>query len=200
MKKKFLLFLLGVCSTLTLAAQNHATRGTLEVAVNYNAARNGEVQPFWFQGGNVQLEGRFWRGLGAVAEVGGLHTANMHGAGVGLDLITASFGPRYTIALHDVVARRAARFDANRRVTLYGETLAGVANGLHSVFPATGAAEDSATGFALALGGGINYRLSSRLSVRALEANWLRTTVPNGTDNVQNNLRLGAGLVWHVKN
>jgi peptidoglycan-associated lipoprotein len=200
MKKEILLLLLGACSTLTLAAQNHAAPGVLEVAVSYDAARNGEVRPFWFQGGSVQLEGRFWRGLGAVAEVGGLHTANMHGSGVGLDLITVSFGPRYTVALQDVVSRRSARIDANRRVTIYGETLAGVANGLHSVFPVAGAAEDSATGFALVLGGGINYRLSSRLSLRALEANWLRTTVPNGADNVQNNLRLGAGLVWRLKN
>jgi hypothetical protein len=31
------------------------------------------------------------------------------------------------------------------------------------------------------------------------EADWLRTQMPNSSDNVQNNLRLGAGLVWHFK-
>jgi hypothetical protein len=48
------------------------------------------------QGGSVQMYGRFWHGLGGVADVAGLHTGSVHGSGVGLDLVTATFGPRYT--------------------------------------------------------------------------------------------------------
>ena len=44
--------------------------------------------------------------------------------------------------------------------------------------------------------GGMNVPLSGHLAVRAFEADWLRTQLPNATTNVQNNLRLGAGLVF----
>jgi hypothetical protein len=71
----------------------------------------------------------------------------------------------------------------------------GQANGFNSVFPTANGATSSANGLALKVGGGINYTLSGRFAVRAFEANWLRTQLPNGTSNVQNNLYLGAGLI-----
>jgi hypothetical protein len=49
---------------------------------------------------------------------------------------------------------------------------------------------------ALCIGGGVNVALRHRLALRAFEADWLRTQLPDGTTNVQNNLRLGAGLVF----
>jgi peptidoglycan-associated lipoprotein len=51
----------------------------------------------------------------------------------------------------------------------------------------------------LEVGGGINYLLTPRFSVRAIDADWLRTQLPNATTNVQNNLRLGAGIVYRIK-
>lgn len=51
---------------------------------------------FWMQGGSVQVHGQFWHGLGVVGEVSGLHTGDMDGSGVALDMVTATFGPRYT--------------------------------------------------------------------------------------------------------
>lgn len=50
--------------------------------------------------------------------------------------------------------------------------------------------------FALQVGGGINLPLWNHFAVRALDAEWLRTQLPNGTTDVQNNLRLGTGLVY----
>ena len=50
-------------------------------------------------------------------------------------------------------------------------------------------------GLAYMAGGGLTLRLQPHLSLRAFEANWLRTQLPNSTTNVQNNLRLGAGVV-----
>jgi len=197
MKRSLSLLLLAGLAALPLAAQQHSAEiasGTLEVAVTYDAARNGASNSFWLQGGSVQLESRFWRGLGGVAEVSGLHAGNMHGSGVGLDLVTATFGPRYTMQVHDL----ARSIDARRRIEFYGEALGGIASGFNSVFPATSAAEDSETGSAMQFGGGLNYALSKRFSVRVLDLSWLRTTLPNGADNVQNNLRLGAGLVWKL--
>ncbi|MGA8531063.1 MAG: hypothetical protein WB622_15205 [Acidobacteriaceae bacterium] len=41
--------------------------------------------------------------------------------------------------------------------------------------------------------------LSPQLAVRALQASWLRTQLPNSTSNLQNNLRLGAGFVFRFR-
>jgi len=64
---------------------------------------------------------------------------------------------------------------------------------------AAGGANDSADSLALYAGGGVNVHLKNRLALRAIEANWLRTQMPNATTNVQNNLRLGAGLIYTFK-
>jgi hypothetical protein len=176
--------LMGACMFVTLGAQ--AERATLDVALTYDASQANIVpgNNFWMQGGSVQAHAQFWRGWGVVADVAGLETGNVHGGGVGLSLVTATFGPRYT------------RTFAHRRYALFGQVLAGEANGFDSVFPAVNGVESSADGLALKIGGGVNVGLSRHLAVRAFEADWLRTQLPNGTTGVQNNLRLGAGLVF----
>jgi hypothetical protein len=123
-----------------------------------------------------------------VADVSGLHTANAgNSSGVGLDLVTATFGPRYTWS------------SPRGRYAVFGQVLAGEGNGFHSVFPGPSGANDSADGLAVYIGGGLNLQLKHRFAVRAIEANWLRTQMPNATTNVQNNLRLGAGLIYRFK-
>jgi len=157
-----------------------------DLAIAYDASQANIVpgNNFWMQGGSLQIHGQFWRGVGAVGDIAGLHTGNVHGIGVGLDLVTATFGPRYTCS------------PAHHRYALFGEILAGEANGFHSVFPAAAGTKSSANGLALQIGGGINLSLSRHLGVRAFEADWLRTQLPNGTTGVQNNVRMGAGLVF----
>jgi len=180
------MLLLGMISPLLAQNKPVVSQGHLEVAITYNAIRPGAPSGdrFWLQGGSVQLEGKFFHGLGAVADVTGQHTANMHGSGVGLDLVTATFGPRYTWQ------------PAHRRYAFFGQALAGEANGFNSIFPNSAGADNSANGMALKVGGGINYALLRRLAVRAVEVDWLRTQLPNSTTNVQNSLQLGAGLVY----
>jgi hypothetical protein len=163
--------------------------GTLEVAVVYNAVRANLVgsENFWMQGGCVQIHGQFWRGLGIVADIAGLHSSNASGSGVGLDMVTATFVPRYTWS------------PEHHRYGFFGQVLIGEANGLNSVFPAPTGAIDSDHGLALYVGGGANVHLTRHLSVRALEVDWLRTQLPNSTNNAQNNLRLGSGLIFRFK-
>lgn len=186
--------LLGAMAAVQLAAQSKAAQnqsglpeGHLDVAVTYDAAYAGGSDSFWLQGGSVQVHGQFYRGLGVVADVTGLHNANMHGSGVGLDMVTATFGPRYTWT------------PAKRRYSLFGQGLVGEANGFNSVFPGAGGVADSANSLALEVGGGVNYALPHHITLRAIEAGWLRTQLPNGGDNVQNNLHLGVGIVLRFK-
>lgn len=177
--------LLGAGMVATLSVRAEMPRG-LDVALTYDASQANIVpgNNFWLQGGSVQVHARFWGGLGVVADVGGLQTGNIQGGGVGLNLVTATFGPRYT------------RTIAHRRYAIFGQVLVGEVNGFDSVFPTANGVESSANGLALKTGGGVNVSLSRHVAVRALEADWLRTQLPNGTTGVQNNLRLGAGMVF----
>jgi len=174
----------AVCSS-SLMAQDVSA---LDVAVTYNATRGGSTPnaSFWMQGGSVELQGRFYHGLSVVADIAGAHAANINSSGVGLDMVTATFGPRYNWA------------PPHRRYEIFGQALAGDANGFHSVFPTSSGAIDSSNSLALKMGGGLSIALSRRMALRAFEVNWLRTQLPNATTNIQNNLIFGAGLVFRL--
>jgi hypothetical protein len=170
----------------TLAKPNASS---LDVAITYDAMLSNVTTGanFWMQGGSAQLHGQFWRGLGLVADVAGVHTANMSKSGVGLDLVTATFGPRYTWST------------AHSRCSFFGHALGGGSFGRNSTFPAILSSVNKANSLAMQLGGGVNVSLSRRLSLRAVEADWLRSQVPDATTNVQNNLRIGAGVVIRLR-
>ena len=169
------------------ASASPDSKGSLDVAIEYSAAHangSGKV-PFWLQGGSAQLEGRIWRGLGAVADITGEHAANINSTGVNLDMVIATFGPRYTWR--------------HGRIAIFGQALGGVANGFDGVFPSATGAQETATSVAFKLGGGANYSLSHRFAVRLVEADWLRTQLPNENSSVQNDVYLGAGVVLRFK-
>jgi hypothetical protein len=71
------------------------------------------------------------------------------------------------------------------------------ARGTNSLFPNPNGATSSADAVALLVGGGLDYRISQHLYVQMTDADWLRTALSNGTTTVQNNLRLGSGVVLH---
>lgn len=186
--------LFGALAATSLGAQNAlpenknitAPTSHLEVAITYDALHASAAggNGFWMQGAGVQAEAYLVHGFGVVADLTGEHTANMHHSGVGLDMVTITFGPRYTWQL--------AR---SRRTALYGQALVGEANGFNSVFPNANGAISSANGLALKVGGGVNYSLSRHFAVRVMEADWLRTQLPNSTTGIQNSLQLGTGLI-----
>jgi hypothetical protein len=187
-----LLLCATMLSAIPLAAQTarppsaqEAGNYPLDVAVTFQPMRGNSItaQSFWAWGGSVQVHGQFYRGLGVVADVAGTHTAAIDNTGVGLDMVTAVFGPRYTWAL------------PRSKCAVYAQALAGEANAFHGVFPTAAGATSSSNSTALLVGGGFNLALTPRIALRALEAGWLRTGLPNSTTGMQNNLRLGAGIV-----
>jgi len=157
----------------------------LEVAVTYDAMQSNTTSAnnFWMQGGSLQVHGQFWRGLGLAGDLSILHTGNEHGSGVGLDMVTVTCGPRDTWTT------------SRHRYSLFGQALGGEAIGYNSVFPFATGSKNSDSDIALKIGGGLNVPVTRSFSVRAIEADWMRTQFVNSTNNVQNNLRLGAGVV-----
>lgn len=167
-----------------LHAQNAASSGSLDLSVSFVALRSleaGTGQNFWSSGGSVEVGVDALHGLGIAANISGVRSASIGSGGVPLALVTETFGPRY-------------RWHDGHRLSLYGEGLVGEVNGFHSLFPSTSGAQTSTTALASQLGGGSDLRLGHPLGLR-LSAAWERTQLPNSRDNVQNNLRLGAGLV-----
>jgi len=191
-------FLAGACLIAGVAARGQQApgpeghgAGSIDVAVVFNPLIANVVgdgdNGFWMPGGSAQIQVRLWRGLGVVGDVAGMHTSDANGPRVGLDLITTTFGPRYSWT------------PAHRRYEFFGQFLAGGANGRNSIFPSSSGVSDSANSLALYLGGGSNVQINHRLTLRLFEADWLRTQMPNSTTDVQNNLRLGAGIVFRVR-
>jgi hypothetical protein len=161
----------------------------LSAAGSYSPVRFRELSgnSFWVQGGGIQVAARKGDHLGLVADARGFHTSNINSSGVGLDLITVTGGPRYSLSF------------AQHKVSVFGQGLAGGAMAFNGLFPHLPSAQTTASSFAWLAGGGVDMRFSHRFAVRAIEANWMHTQLPNGAGNEQSALILGAGIVYHFR-
>jgi hypothetical protein len=70
---------------------------------------------------------------------------------------------------------------------------------MNSVFPDPTGANTVANSLAVKAGGGMNLNLKPHLALRLFEADYLRTQLPNSTNNVQNYLTIGAGAVLKIR-
>jgi hypothetical protein len=179
--------LLLLPSALVVRAQElHAAQSPrIGVGVTFDAERSlrsAAPESFWMQGGSIELGTNTWRGLGIAANVTGAHASAIGETTIPLSIVTTTSGPRY-------------RWHADHRVSIYVEGLIGEGNGFKSLFPTVRGFQTSANSLAAQAGGGLDYRLSQHVAVRAVEAAWQHTQLPNGTNNIQNDLLLGAGIV-----
>jgi hypothetical protein len=184
-----ILFRIAVCILLLTSFDyvraQESQRDTLDLSVTYTGGHSLKAntsQNFWMQGGSIELGATIGRGWAIAAAVTGTHTGSIGSSGLPLSQITTTFGPRY-------------RWHADRRFSVYGEGLIGEANGFRSIFPANTGSQSQTNSLATQVGGGIDYRISGRFAMRVFDAAWSRTQLPNSTDNVQNSLLLGAGVV-----
>ena len=178
----------AVCSSVAQGRSAPLPKSSLSFAVTYNAGGSNLVttQRFWLQGGGAELSATFYRGFGAAVSVIGLHTSD-GGEDIPVNFITTTFGPRYDWA-HNF---------GSRKLVLFGQGLIGEANGFSGLYPSPSGATDSADSLALQVGGGADLHFSHHLGLRIVQADWIRTQFPNSGSNVQNNLRLGAGIILH---
>jgi hypothetical protein len=180
------LLLWGAATTLTtssLLGQAPAPRHEVDLAVTYLAQRSNFTpgQFFWRQGGTFELSAEAYHGFGIAMNIAGSEASNIQGTGIDLNTLTTTFGPRYTWHRH--------------KVAVFGQGLIGESHAWNSFFPQTGGAVTDANTFALQVGGGVDLHIGRHFAVRPIQADWVRTQFPNATTNIQNNLRLGAGIV-----
>jgi hypothetical protein len=119
-------------------------------------------------------------GLGVAGDLGVVHTGQVNGADYGLTLTTFTAGPRVRLP--------------GKRLQTFGQALFGVAHGSGSQFPSGNTLVSSANSFAMDFGGGVDYSVNRRFSLRAVQLDYLRTNLPNIVSGWQNNLRIGVGV------
>ena len=188
MKLKFVVSLLALLSFSAAATVAQETP-KLDVFAGYSYVRENPattgVRSFSLNGGSAQGIYHINDWLSGVADFGGYHNGNILGTGAEGTLSTYLFGPRVS-------------YRSFHRILPFGEALFGVAHVGANVVGNTA----SRNTFGMALGGGVDYRLNNRFSIRPLQVDYLLTrfqegvTTTGGRQN-QNNLRASAGIVVH---
>jgi opacity protein-like surface antigen len=185
MKLKVAVCLLAFTSLFGAAAQaQEAPKFDVFAGYSYvreNPATSG-IDSFSMNGGSASIAYNANHWLSAVADFGGYHTDNILGTGIDGTLSTYLFGPRISYRHYS-------------RITPFGQVLFGVAhvgdNGL--------AFSTSHNSFAMAIGGGVDFKVSHRFSIRPVQVDYLMThfnEFGTGAQN-QNNLRVSSGVVFH---
>ncbi|HEV2710697.1 MAG TPA: hypothetical protein VGU67_10820 [Edaphobacter sp.] len=160
----------------------------IALSVGYTAtignAPPGDCGCFLLNGGSSEELFHVWKKVAAVAKVTGSRTDKVQQSQQGLSLITYMAGPRYS-------------FYAAHRLTIYGQFLIGGAHGFDSYFPkADMSSTGAASSMAFAPGGGLEIGVRNWLSIRAVEAEFLVTHLPNDINDHQHNLRISSGVVF----
>jgi hypothetical protein len=198
MIRKHVLFpclFLSLAACMGSLAQAQQQPVTADVAITYVAERakiaSVDCGCFWLQGGSGDFALTFFHGLGAVVNLTGVHAGDI-GTGLELDKVMFVAGPRYTYS-----PKGWPHVGKNHAVDVFGEGLFGTVHGFNTVFPSANGVMGAADSLAMMFGGGLDIRMKNHIGIRAVEADYVRTTLPNSTDNVQNDLRFAAGISFH---
>src|SRR5215467_4524175 len=185
MKSKVVVCLLALVSLFAVAASAQDD-AKLDVFAGYSYVRvapsTSAVDSFHLNGGSASAAYNFNSWLGGVADFGGYNSGNILGTHVDGTLSTYLFGPRVSYRHYS-------------RVTPFGQVLFGGAHLSSSVSGISG----SDNAFAMAVGGGVDVKLSHHFSLRPAQVDYLLTRFKEGSSSNQNqnNLRVSTGVVFH---
>jgi peptidoglycan-associated lipoprotein len=160
-----------------------------ELALDYSYVRMnappGGCGCFNLNGGSATFAWPIRQGnLALVGDVDSAYTNFVSASEYDLILTTFTAGVRYTLP------------EGHSSLRPFGQVLAGVAHagGTAVQAPNPGAANAGAS-FAGSIGGGLDMRMNQHFLIRLGEVDYLVTTIDNGGNNHQNNLRVNAGVV-----
>lgn len=185
MRQLVLITIVLVCVTAT--AQD---KPKVEVFGGYSYFHTHQEQPTSgpstgvnFNGGSGSIAAYFNDWLGAEGDIGVYHHG-ASGGGCGECSISSTavsylFGPK-------IAARK------NATLTPFAHALFG---GMHQS-NGIGGNTASANAFAMAIGGGLDAKMSKRVAIRAFQVEYVLTTFTDGLNNRQNGVRLSVGIVF----
>jgi opacity protein-like surface antigen len=178
--------LLGLLGTIQLAEAQEASKfelygGFSYIHFNVSANLPGVAASATYNayGGGAQLEYNATHWLGGVADLAGYGAfATSNGALIG-GAFTYLFGPRVNFRRSKVTPFAQALFGGI--ATTDGIGVSGPQNS-----------------FAMTAGGGVDFKLTPHVSLRPIQIEYLMTRLPNGLNNREDNLRIGAGIILHL--
>lgn len=152
---------------------------------------SGTDRYFMMRGAKVDFAYELAKGIGLAVSGTGLSTVNLRGT-LDVEQIAMMAGPRYTWNWGHITPTA-----VNRKGGVYVEGKAGYVIAISGAYPVNGAVMDHASALTYMGGAGVNLHVYDRFDLRPLELEYVRNQLPNGGTNVQNSLRLGAGINFH---
>ena len=189
MNKLRQVFVFILLSSLSWIAYAQRPQNTFDAYMTYSEMRAnapvGGCGCFWMNGGVGGLSVPIWRNFSGVVEAGGHTTDHIPRFNTGLSLFYGMGGIRMRLPNH-------TKFQP------FGQGLFGGVHGFDSYFPdRVGKLPTSYdTSFALTVGGGLDVAVSKHIWIRAIQADYFYSELRNLQGNRQNQLRLGAGIVF----
>jgi len=181
-----IVLLLPAAVTAAQAAAPAQAAPKAEVALTYNWVHTNappdDCGCFNMNGGSISFAYRFKPKWAVVAEAGAVANTNVNSTGLDLGLVQFLAGARYTYANHS-------------RLQPFGQVLIGDVHAAGGLSPSQ-IGLGSSDAFALATGGGLDINLTPHLALRAAQADYYLTLLPNRTTNTQNNLRISTGFIF----
>lgn len=102
-------------------------------------------------------------------------------------------GPRYTYNVGHISPTA-----WNRKGSIFVQGKVGYAFATAGQYPIKGVLTSNASSLDLESGGGVNLHIYHRFDLRLVEMDLVHTRLPDGADNVQNSLRFGTGINFHI--
>src|ERR1700735_501096 len=160
-----------------------------EIALDYTYVHTnappGGCGCFSMNGGGGSYAYHFGPQFAMVVDIGVEHASKVDSGGDDLTLTSFLSGPRFFY-------RR-----PNTRFVPYGQVLLGAVRATGSLGAANSNGALSSAVFGSALGGGVEYNLSRRFTLRLAEVDYFITTFDNPVNGRQNNIRVTAGVAYH---
>ncbi len=189
----FSLMFIAMTTPVAVAQVSAAEAGNRspELGWEYNFVRSNappaQCDCFTLNGGSISIAQPLGRShLAAVADAALVHGSGISSSRYELTLFSFTSGVRYRPFLEP-------------RWNPFGQILIGVSNASGTLVEGkSAAANDSTLNFASVVGGGLDYRPHGRWSLRLIDADYLLTRSSNGVNDLQNNLRLSAGIAYRL--
>jgi outer membrane immunogenic protein len=180
----------AILAAFLVAANPACAQSAFDVGAGYSYVHTnapaGECGCFSMNGGSGWLGFHLGHGVAIVGEFAVQHAGNVANTGADLTLTSFLAGPRYTV-------------HAFGRLQPFAQVLIGGAHASGGLSPSS-SEFGSSNSFAAIAGGGLEFQLSERIVLRAIEADYYYTRFNNGTNDRQNNLRIGAGVAFRFGN
>jgi hypothetical protein len=181
----------SLLSSIACAQDVPLTRQRPDLAIDYTVLRSNAPPAscacFYAYGGSATFA---WplklHGVALLGDLTAGRAGDISSNHYGLTLSAYTVGARYMVPLRKIPLRP------------FADALVGVSHVNGSLVQgANTSVQNASASFALKMGGGVDVRLNSHLSLRLAEIDYLLTDFDNGISNRQNILRMSSGGVFH---